>query len=394
MIVSQNSFSQRRSALTFLIHFGFALIGIATTLLGVILPALSDRLMLTDSESGGLFTAQFAGSLVGTLLSEQLSKRIGFLSTISIGLLATALGVLGTGSLSWQAVVFCVFLNGCGLGLSIPTVNLLIARYNGERAAAALNILNFAWGVGAVLSPSLIAILGDKNDIRLPLSALSMLLLLTAFCLLFFRQSSHFSEQSFAPSLQSNTGREIWRSRFAVLSLASFFLYVGTENCLGGWLTAFSVRLTDLPLWTLTTIFWLAFLLGRLLAPLFLRRIQKQIFILICLTVAAVGSLPLLFATSVNFIVAGVVLSGFGLAPIFPTALAQFTDYFGETGQHQARWLFVSGTLGGASLTWLVGSLSTIFGDLRIGLYVIFFNCVLLILLQVPNVRKSNILKD
>lgn len=394
MSIAGNFPSLTRFLLILLIHLGFAGIGIATTLLGVILPALSQRLILTDAESGTLFTAQFTGSLVGTFLSERLQNRIGYLSTLFIGLLILTAALPGLGWFSWQTILFCVFINGCGLGLSIPTANLLIARMNGERTAAALNILNFAWGVGAASCPSLTWFLGGKDDVRLPLVCFSILLLVIACCLLFFLKTSNIPIESTVRIPKITTTGSVWKTGFAILSLILFFLYVGSESSLSGWLTVVSARLTNLPLWILTTVFWIAFLLGRLLAPFFLRRISKRVFILKCLLIAALGALALLATVRVNFIVFGVVLLGFGLAPIFPTALAQFTEYFGEIGVQKAKWLFVSSTLGGASLTWFVGILSTASSSLQIGLYIVFISCILMIFVQLLIVRSLLITKS
>ncbi len=95
--------------LLLLIHVGFVLIGIVTTLLGVIMPALSARLNLNDAQSGIFFTVQFAGSLLGTFASAVLWKRFGFLITLFVGLIVMAIGILGLGWLDWKGVVLCFF---------------------------------------------------------------------------------------------------------------------------------------------------------------------------------------------------------------------------------------------------------------------------------------------
>ncbi len=50
---------------TTLIHAGFILTGMVTTLLGPILPTLSSKWSLDDLRAGYLFTAQFLGSIYG-----------------------------------------------------------------------------------------------------------------------------------------------------------------------------------------------------------------------------------------------------------------------------------------------------------------------------------------
>jgi fucose permease len=384
MSVLQPHASGNRFTLLLFIHFTFVLIGIVTTLLGVIMPALSGRLNLNDAQSGTFFTVQFGGSLLGTLVSGFLWKRIGFQATLSIGLTAMTIGVFGLGWLNWQGTALCIFLNGIGIGLTIPTTNLLVAALNHERQAAALNILNFAWGLGALFSPTLFGLLGTQQDIRLPVGVLSVLLLVAAFCFLLFLFVSITITNPQIPAPQSSPTK-IWRMPFAIITAVLLFFYVGTESSLGGWITAYSLRLeaAETTLWTPTIFaFWTSFLLGRLFAPLGLKRIKASVYVLFCLVIAAFGIFLLLATTQLIFVTVGVIFAGFGLAPVFPTVLAEFTRRFGEEGARQANWLFIGSTLGGAFLTWSVGFLSNAFGSLQSGFFAVFVCCLLMIALQ------------
>ncbi len=64
---------------------------------------------------------------------------------------------MAAGVLMMNADVFVVcllgfMLNGFGIGLTLPSVNMLILELNPTRPASALSVLNFCWGVGAILS--------------------------------------------------------------------------------------------------------------------------------------------------------------------------------------------------------------------------------------------------
>ena len=375
----QSIFPRTRFILLVLIHICFVFVGIVTTLLGVILPALAGRLDLDDAQSGTLFTFQYAGSLFGTFAAGFLWKRFGFLKAIVVGLMVMTTSVFGIGFLNWQGVAICIFLNGIGIGLTIPTINLLVSSLNSARQASALNIINFAWSCGALSGPILFGLLGTRQDIHLPVDFLSVSLLLIALCFLLFFRFPLAASDSTATVSQTDPVK-VWRTPFAVSIAVLLFFYVGTESSLGGWLPAYSLRLesTGTTLWTPTVFaFWTSFLLGRLLAPLGLKRVKGSVYVLYGLTLAACGML-LLLTTQIAFVVAGAIFVGFGLAPVFPTVLSEFTERFGR----EANWLFISGTLGGAFLTWTVGFLSKNFGSLRIGFFFIFFCCLLMIALQ------------
>src|SRR5262249_6336755 len=74
----------KRSAV---IHAGFALTGVVTTLLGPIIPALSASWSLNDAQAGYLFTAQFGGSITGVVLTTQLTGRLGYVRLLVLGFL-------------------------------------------------------------------------------------------------------------------------------------------------------------------------------------------------------------------------------------------------------------------------------------------------------------------
>jgi len=111
-------------------HAAFIPTGIVTVLLGPVLPALSARWLLNDAQAGEFFTAQFMASILGVALSGALVPRSGYRLAMIIGLvfMAAGVGFLPLGSrFVGLAGVACY---GVGLGLTIPTCNLLVAEVN------------------------------------------------------------------------------------------------------------------------------------------------------------------------------------------------------------------------------------------------------------------------
>ena len=102
--------------------------GILTTLLGPMLPILIARWALNDTQAGNLFLVQFLASLLGVQLAGVLLTRWGFRPAFLLGLLLMACGVatLYMGSLGLGLASVAAY--GLGLGLIIPTNNLLIAE--------------------------------------------------------------------------------------------------------------------------------------------------------------------------------------------------------------------------------------------------------------------------
>ena len=168
--------SQRDRQLAPLLHCGFLLVGIVQTLLGPILPMLAARWRLDDAEAGSLFIAQFTGVMIGSALSSPMIERLGSLRLMAFSYAAMAAAVACLGVNSWGIGLLSVLSFGFAIGLTAPVTNLLVAEINSERRAAALNILNFVWALGAVAGPPLIALFARDGHLVRPLIGLAALL--------------------------------------------------------------------------------------------------------------------------------------------------------------------------------------------------------------------------
>ena len=151
---SPDSVRLQRAA-TLAAHVAFVPTGIVTVLLGPLLPSLSARWGLTDTQAGDLFTAQFAASTL-RFLSGVLVPRLGYRLAIVLGVAWMGFGV-GAVSTAWPLGLGAVAVWGLGLGVCIPACNLLVAEVHPQRSGAALSLLNFTWSAGAVACPILLA---------------------------------------------------------------------------------------------------------------------------------------------------------------------------------------------------------------------------------------------
>jgi MFS transporter, FHS family, glucose/mannose:H+ symporter len=388
--------SQRDKQLAPLLHVGFVLVGVVQTLLGPILPMLAARWRLDDSEAGSLFIAQFTGAMIGSALSSPMIKRLGTLRLIAFGYAAMAAAVACLGVNSWGIGLLSVLSYGFALGLTAPVTNLLVAEINSERRAAALNILNFVWGLGAVAGPPLIALFARDGRLVRPLTGLAALLFVIA--LLIARRSlteSSSGKNQPKPNQKDPPPfeRSILRagaSPYALLTGGLFFIYVGTETAAAGWIASYAQRLgasasgfgTMMP-----SVFWAGLLIGRAAAPAVLRRVSEAALVLISLFVAGAGLVVILVGSSLMIVSSGAGLAGLGLAAIFPTTFAIFTRQFGRQASQLTGFVFVLGGMGGALIPWLVGFTSDWFGDLRIGLLIPSFGVASMIVLQIFIIR-------
>ena len=359
------------------------------TLLGPILPALSMRWGLSDMQAGYLFFAQFASSSLGMLLSGLLVRRYGYRRTLLLGLMLMALGVGTLAQADWHLGFIAVCIFGFAFGTNTPATNLFIARANPEKSASALNLLNSSWGVGAMGCPLIIAVAQRANQVSVFFYSLAAGLVVLAISMTQVRFVA--DEKVFIPGQSQKQISNPWHHELLPIIALLFFVYVGSETSVGGWVASYARRINSVSLfWTITPAFyWGALLIGRALAPLALRRIHEIRMAAAGAALAAVGISLFLMSHTMTLIVIGASLAGLGFASVYPISVSLLANWFGETATRVSGVIFSIGNLGGAVLPWLVGAISNQVGSLRIGLTVPLVGAVVMSLFYLANRSKQ-----
>jgi MFS transporter, FHS family, glucose/mannose:H+ symporter len=369
-------------ARTGLLHAAFVLTGVMATLLGPMLPFLSSRWNLNDAQSGRLFTAQFLASLLGVGFATLVARRQRYRPALIVGLTLMAIGAALLARANWALGIAAISIYGIGVGATIPPGNLLIAELNPSRRAAALNLLNFSWGVGAVGSPIVVRVFQNAESFYL--YGVGLLLGLSAVSMFWVPVPALPGEE---PAAGHTVGSAVvWSSRFIIILGVLFFSYVGTENAIGGWIASYARRMGNGTehLWTMTpSFFWGALLAGRALAPLLLRRLDETRLSSLGLSLALSGIVVLLAVRSTLLVSFAAMLTGLGLSSIYPAYIATLSHWFGDASVRVGGLMFSLASLGGASLPWLVGVFSTNFQSLRTGLAVPLASTTLMLALSV-----------
>jgi MFS transporter, FHS family, glucose/mannose:H+ symporter len=373
---------------TALVHADFIVTGVVMTMLGPMLPLFSARWLLNDAQAGYLFVAQFATSMLGMLLSGVLVERLGYRRTLRVGLVLMAAGMAMLVRANWTLGLVAVAIYGVGFGSNTPAANLFIADANPGNRAAALNLLNSSWGIGAMGCPLLVAWAQRSRHVPLFFDGMAAALLGLAAWLSWVQFSADGKPAGEERPSGAFAGVSSHRLVFFVAVL--FFIYVGTENSLGGWVASYARRMDmgSRAFWATTpSFFWGALLVGRISAPLFLRRVRETTVASVGLVLASLGVVVLLAARSIGMVVLGASLAGLGLASVFPISISMLSHWFGEAATRVSGAIFGGGNLGGAVLPWLVGALSTHYGSLRVGFAVPLFGALSMLAVYVANGR-------
>jgi MFS transporter, FHS family, glucose/mannose:H+ symporter len=346
--------------------------GVLTTLLGPMLPILIARWAMNDTQAGNLFLVQFLASLVGVQLSGVLLARFGFRPAFLLGLLLMAGGVstLYTGSALLGLVSVAIY--GLGLGLIVPSDNLLIAEISTgsgvSSRAGAVSLLNFFWGVGAVFCSLMVAWSAAHRLLPFFLGSVAGFLVLLAIAMrnLPFPPAARSAEKT-----ASTSWRELAKSPAIWIFASIFFLYPGAETAVGGWVGSYVSRLGPrgaAMASMMPAFFWSALTLGRALGTAFLRHFSERRVLRAGYAMGTAGIGLMLWAPSLAGVIAGALTTGLSFATLYPITVARLSQRFGVAARSIGAVMFSLASVGPATIPWMVGVISHKTGNLRDGL--------------------------
>ncbi len=352
----------------------FLLAGLATFLLGPILPLLSAKWSLTDQQAGLLLLAQFTGATLG---GATVSKRLP--RAFLLGTTAAALGFFAFANApALPLACAALLLAGFGVGRIIASVNIIAGdRYTRHRGSA-LARLNIAFSLGCLLSPLLAASLTPRFPLARILDVFAALFALVTLAL--WQELRHQAEPA---STREPTPTTNLLTPLFLLFAAILFLYGALETCLSAWLTTYALRYgqTSLVLSQYTLVLLLCGLTaGRYLASLLLKRIPEATLLRIALTFTIAIAAALATARTAPLIATLAVALGICLAPVFPAAFALYMA--AQPTPRQAGLVLAASGLGAASIPWLMGVVSTQTHSLRLALTLPILTAIALLLLS------------
>jgi MFS transporter, FHS family, Na+ dependent glucose transporter 1 len=235
--------------------------------------------------------------------------------------------------------------------------NTLLVWTHGEKVSPFMNGLHFSFGLGAFISPLLVAqALGTPTAFHWVYWSIGGFALLAGLRILTLKGSPlPLQEQK----KDSGTIASL-RSYYPLIIAATLFLffYVGAEITFGGWIYTYGVTLmlvNSAGAAYLTSGFWLSFTIGRLISiPAAIRFTPKQILtvaLLGCLSILALAMLLPGSRTVLWILALGL---GFCMAPIWPAGFTLAGQSFPLTGRLSSIVL-LGDSFGTMVLPWLVG---------------------------------------
>ncbi|MGK7904640.1 MAG: sugar MFS transporter [Hormoscilla sp.] len=331
--------------------------GIISAFMGTIKLRLAQKLMLDDAHIGQLIAILQASKVLSTILvGYYVQDRFGYQLVLTAGFLILLAAIW----LFAQAKHFSTAkIASCWLGLSGSCLNIgghtLLAAVNPDNPASASNLGGAFFGIGAFLLPFLLAYLFELLSFR---GALKLLAMVMAVFVVPVLLSSY-------PQIQSNvdpsTVLELIKNGEIWISALVFFCAVALELSMANWTTTYlqDVGWNEKRASILFSLFWLAFMVGSLVAARFITpentRIAMQAMVLV---VAAIVGLMILNSKRAVGAIA-VLGMGLSLGPIAPTTIGiTFAKFPPSEYSRVYGFLGIFGTLGALVVPSAIGILS------------------------------------
>lgn len=286
----------------------FAMMGFTSTCWGAIVPWLAKEISIPLSTMGVLYGLFLFHTLVGTLTVQALSKRHDLHWFIRLGISLTLIGFVGI-FLSPNPVILAIFaaIGGFGYGGTGIAFLLLITRC-ANASHFRMNVVSAATGIGALLGPLSISILGQE---LIPAIVVISVVgaLVTAW---------HFPDAKWRFTKREVGARRNHRPIPLIIVILGVVFYSGLENSIGAWIPTVAVN-TGLQLeegTLFSSIFYLLFTVGRFLGVWLSTRVSAESIVL---SMVALTFIPLAMAWgSESFPLVALIVAGLFLGPIFP----------------------------------------------------------------------------
>lgn len=345
-------------------YLAFISIGFPDAVLGVAWPSIRTTFELPATGLSFILFSSAAGYIFSGLIAGKILERLGVgrLLVASTGLVAT--GLVGYAIVPWFPVfLMLAVLIGLGSGAIDSALNFFAAERFSE---AVMNRLHAFFGVGALVGPLLMgAVLELDASWRWGYVIVGAVLFLMMFAFVTTRGSwdagSH-PHPSGNESIRATPIRDVLRNRLVWINIALFFLCTGVEFTAGQW--AFTVLRERYgqsegvsSLWA--GLYWGALAVGRLTLGMISARIGTGRMVQLGMGCNVIGGI--LYATgSFEIAVTGLMLMGFGMAPLFPLLMSLTPRRLGTaTSVHTVGFQVSAAVLGGAMLPSLAGFLAT-----------------------------------
>lgn len=325
------------SLLLALIYVSFISLGLPDSLLGSAWPQMQESLGVSLSLGGVISFLITASTILSSLVSHQVIQRFGTGAVTMCSVTMTALALFGF-SLSNSFFALCLWAipYGLGAGSVDAALNNFVALHC---KAKHMSWLHCFWGIGATGGPYIMGLCLSRGmgwqagyrTISFLQMALTLILLLSLP--LWKKQELPLSGGETVRPQTPQWGKLLKRPGVKA-ALTAFFFYSALELTTGLWGSSYMVAVRGISPETAAkwiSLFYLGITAGRFFSGFLTLRFSDDAMVRLGEGTAIVGILLMLLPLHNLFLCLGLILTGLGCAPIYPSLLHATPQRFGKS---------------------------------------------------------------
>lgn len=315
-----------------IIYLAFISLGLPDSLLGAAWPTMHQYFDVPISYAGWISMIIAACTIVSSLLSDRLTRRLGAgrVTTISVGMTAAALFGFSVSHAYWMLLLWAVPY-GLGAGSVDAALNNYVALHYESRH---MSWLHCFWGVGASIGPAIMGAaitrgMGWSGGYRI-ISVMQVVL--TAILVMSLPLWKSRSDGAKAEAGKPLSLGQIISIPGVKSVMACFFCYCALEQTAGLWASTFLVLrwgVTAEQAATLAGLFYFGITAGRAVSGFATFRFDDRQMVRIGQGILLAGIVLLILPIGRLTAMIGFVAIGVGCAPVYPSLIHSTPEHFG-----------------------------------------------------------------
>ncbi|MBE5926514.1 MAG: MFS transporter [Lachnospiraceae bacterium] len=325
------------SLLLAVIYISFISLGLPDSLLGAAWPTIYPEFGVPVSFAGVIFIVICGGTVISSLLSDRLTKWVGpgRVTVISVMITAIALAGYSFSTSYWMLLVWAVPY-GLGAGSVDAALNNYVALHY---KSSHMSWLHCMWGVGASVGPYIMSFalsVGQhwSSGYRY-IAILQIILVVIIFASLPLWKCVNERQDVKRDDERKNalTLKEIFSIPGAKQVMLMFFCYCALEQSAGLWASSYMVLkygLSEEIAASYGSMFFIGITIGRAISGFVAMKLDDHKMIKLGCYIILIGVVFMFIPFGYQISLIGIIIVGFGCAPIYPCIIHSTPKNFGS----------------------------------------------------------------
>lgn len=365
------------SLLLAVIYLSFISLGLPDSLLGSAWPVMQTELGVPISYAGILTMIIAGGTIISSLFSDRVIRRLstGLVTAISVGMTAVALLGFSLANSFWILCIIAIPY-GLGAGAVDAALNNYVALHYSSRH---MSWLHAFWGVGVSISPSIMSFClsrqyGWEAGYRSVFFIQICLVIILFLTLSLWNKPGKNTDSTEEVVPKVLTIPQLIKLKGAPFVLVAFFCFCALEATAGLWASSYLVNFRLIKEETaaiFAALFYLGETVGRFINGYTAEKYGDRAMIRTGIITIIIGTVLVALPFGTNIItLIGLVVIGFGAAPIYPCIIHSTPTNFGkEASQSMVGIQMASAYIGSTFVPPVFGLIAQY---INIGLYPAF----------------------